>query len=184
MSDNPTSYSAFARVWTVGHSTRSIEEFVALLAQNSIALLADVRLLPGSRRYPHFNATVLAGSLREHRIRYEHFPELGGRRKPRPDSLNTVWRNDSFRGYADHMETPEFAEGIARLLELASATGPAAIMCAEAVWWRCHRALVSDYLKVRGVEVIHILNEHKNEPHPFTSAAQVLEGRLSYACPA
>ena len=181
MTTEATSSGEFTQIWTIGHSTRAIEEFVALLAQNSIMLLADVRLLPGSRRYPHFNGDVLSASLAQHGIRYEHFPELGGRRKPRPDSMNTAWRNDSFRGYADHMETPEFAGGIARLRELASATGPATIMCAEAVWWRCHRALVSDYLKARGAEVIHIVNEGKNEPHPFTSAAQIVDGRLSYA---
>ena len=151
--------------------------------QHSIVLLADVRLLPGSKRYPHFDRDALAASLAAHGIRYEHFRELGGRRKPRPDSRNTAWRNDAFRGYADHMETPEFAAAIARLLELGSIAGPTAIMCAEAVWWRCHRALVSDYLKVRGIEVIHIVNERKAEPHPFTSAAQVVGRELSYATP-
>jgi uncharacterized protein (DUF488 family) len=168
------------KLWTIGHSTRTSAEFIALLEQHSIRTLADVRLLPGSRRYPHFNSDVLAAAIVEQGIRYEHFPELGGRRKPRPDSANSAWRNDSFRGYADHMQTPEFASGIARLLELAAAAGPAAIMCAEAVWWRCHRALVSDYLKVRGVEVIHIIDARKSEPHPFTSAATIVDGGLSY----
>lgn len=172
------------RIWTIGHSTRTIEDFTALLAQNSIALLADVRLLPGSKRYPHFNSDALAGSLGEQGIRYEHFAELGGRRRPRPDSPHTAWRNDAFRGYADHMDTAEFQAGIARLLEFASATGPAAIMCAEAVWWRCHRGLVSDYLKVRGIEVLHIVDTKKPEPHPWTSAATIVDGRLSYAAPA
>ncbi|MDQ6656304.1 MAG: DUF488 domain-containing protein [Verrucomicrobiota bacterium] len=168
-------------IWTIGHSTRTADEFIAALQAHGIRLLADVRLLPGSKRYPHFNADMLSAALNNYGIRYEHFPELGGRRKPRPDSPNTAWRNDSFRGYADHMETPEFAAGIARLQELATTTGPAAIMCAEAVWWRCHRALVSDYLKVRGVEVLHIIDAKKAALHPYTSAARIVHGRLSYS---
>jgi uncharacterized protein (DUF488 family) len=168
------------RIWTIGHSTRTIEDFIALLEENGIKLLADVRLLPGSKRYPHFNRDALEHSLGEHGIVYEHFPELGGRRKPRPDSHNTAWRNEAFRGYADHMETSTFENGIARLKKLADGRGPTALMCAEAVWWRCHRALVSDYLKARGVEVIHILAPEKTQPHPFTSAARLVDGRLSY----
>ena len=154
-----------------------------MLDTNGVRLIADVRLLPGSRRYPHFDQDALARSLGESGIGYEHLRELGGRRKPRPDSTNTAWRNTSFRGYADYMETPEFEAGIARLLQLASAAGPTAVMCAEAVWWRCHRALVSDYLKVRAVEVRHILAPGKTELHPFTSAAEVVDGRLSYTSP-
>ena len=172
------------RVWTIGHSTRSIDDFIAALRAHEITLLADVRLLPGSKRYPHFNNDVLAHSLGEHGIRYEHFRELGGRRKPRPDSQNTAWRNTAFRGYADYMETAVFADGIARLLALAAEVGPTAIMCAEAVWWRCHRGLVSDYLKARGIEVLHIVDAKKAEPHPFTSAAQIVNGQLSYREPA
>ena len=143
-------------------------------------MLADVRLLPGSKRYPHFNNDALAHSLGEHGIRYEHFRELGGRRKPRVDSQNTAWRNDAFRGYADYMETAQFVDGIARLLALAEEVGPTAIMCAEAVWWRCHRGLVSDYLKARGIEVLHIVEANKAAPHPWTSAATIVQGRLSY----
>ncbi|HSH38444.1 MAG TPA: DUF488 domain-containing protein [Chthoniobacterales bacterium] len=169
------------RIWTIGHSTRSIEDFAALLAQHSIAVLADVRLLPGSKRYPHFNSDALARSLGEHGIRYEHFRELGGRRKPRPDSANTAWRNDAFRGYADYMEGNDFAAGVERLVGLAASKGATAIMCAEAVWWRCHRGLVSDYLKARGVEVMHIVGANKVEPHPWTSAATIVGGHLSYA---
>ena len=146
-----------------------------------IKLVADVRLLAGSRRYPQFNKEELAKSLREHGIDYEHFPQLGGRRKARKDSRNTAWRNESFRGYADHMETAEFARGIARLQEMADSHGAAAIMCAEAVWWRCHRSLIADYLKVQGIEVIHIIDENKNEAHPFTSAARVADGKLDYS---
>ena len=168
-------------MWTIGHSTRTIDAFIAALAAHGIKLLADVRLLPGSKRYPHFNSDELAAALAAANIRYEHFRELGGRRKPRPDSANTAWRNDSFRGYADHMETALFAGGIARLLAAAETHGPAAMMCAEIVWWRCHRGLASDYLKARGVEVLHIMDEKKVEPHPWTSAATIVDGVLSYA---
>ena len=148
------------RIWTIGHSTRTIDEFISLLKENEINLLADVRAWPGSKRYPHFNKDALAKSLSEQGIRYEHFPELGGKRKSKPDSRNTAWRNASFRGYADYMETEQFQNGIERLLNIAGqgaatwavaekrydgseAVTPCAIaiMCAEAVWWRCHRSL-------------------------------------------
>jgi uncharacterized protein (DUF488 family) len=117
------------RVWTIGHSTRTIEEFIGALQTHGIKLVADVRLLPGSKRYPQFNKEMLAKSLTDAGIGYEHVPELGGRRKPREDSRNTAWRNDAFRGYADHMETPEFVAGIARLEEATERRGAAAIMC-------------------------------------------------------
>ena len=169
-----------SRIWTIGHSTRDIDIFISLLEENGIKLLADVRSLPGSKRYPQFNREALAESLNAHGIRYEHFPELGGRRKSKPDSCNTAWRNASFRGYADYMETEEFHKGIERLLALAREAGPTAIMCAEAVWWRCHRSLISDYLKARGIDVMHILDANKVEPHPFTSAAHIVDGKLSY----
>jgi uncharacterized protein (DUF488 family) len=169
------------RIWTVGHSTRAIDEFVLLIQANDIKLLADVRSLPGSRRYPQFNREMLACSLGKAGIHYEHFPELGGRRKPRSDSRNLAWRNASFRGYADYMETEQFRKGVERLLDLAAGTGPTAIMCAEAVWWRCHRSLISDYLKARRIEVMHILDANKTQPHPYTSAARVVNGKLSYA---
>jgi len=168
------------QVWTIGHSTRKIDIFISLLEENGIKLLADVRQFPGSKRYPQFNQDALADSLGKAEIRYQHFPELGGRRKPRPDSPNIAWRNASFRGYADYMETEEFRKGVERLLDLANKVGPTAIMCAEALWWRCHRALISDFLKVRGIEVIHIVDHNKTELHPFTSAARVVNGKLSY----
>ena len=168
------------RIWTVGHSTRAIDEFISLIQANDIKLLADVRSLPGSRRYPQFNKEMLAGSLGKAGIRYEHFPELGGRRKAKPDSKNTAWRNESFRGYADYMKTEDFDEGVKRLLDLAADAGPTAIMCAEALWWRCHRGLISDYLKARGIEVLHIMDANKTEPHPYTSAARIVDGKLSY----
>jgi len=169
------------RIWTIGHSTRTIEEFIGALQAHGIKLVADVRLLPGSKRYPQFNKEMLAKSLTDAGIGYEHFPELGGRRRPRKDSRNTAWRNDAFRGYADHMETTEFVAGIARLKEATEKRGAVAIMCAEAVWWKCHRSLIADYLKTQGTEVIHIISANKTEPHPFTSAARIVNGRLSYA---
>jgi uncharacterized protein (DUF488 family) len=169
------------KIWTIGHSTRTIDEFISLLQANQIRLLVDVRSLPGSKRYPQFNKEALADSLGKTGIRYEHFPELGGRRKAKPESKNTAWRNASFRGYADYMETEEFRKGVERLLDLAGGAGPTAIMCAEAVWWRCHRSLISDYLKARRIEVMHILDASKTQPHPYTSAARVVNGKLSYA---
>jgi uncharacterized protein (DUF488 family) len=185
------------RVWTIGHSTRTIDDFISLLKENEINLLADVRAWPGSKRYPHFNKDVLKESLNAHGIRYEHFPELGGKRKSKSDSRNTAWRNASFRGYADYMETEQFQKGVERLLAFARSDGlgsrrnerdgweavtpcPTAIMCAEAVWWRCHRSLIADYLKARGVEVLHVLGANKVEPHPYTSAARIVNGELSY----
>ena len=169
------------RIWTIGHSTRAIDEFISLLKENEIKLLADVRAWPGSKRYPQFNKDALAESLTAHGIRYEHFPELGGKRKSKPHSRNTAWRNASFRGYADYMETEQFQKGIDRLLDVAAKVGPTAIMCAEAVWWCCHRSLIADYLKSRGTEVLHILGANKVDPHPYTPAAQIVNGKLSYA---
>ena len=168
------------RIWTIGHSTRGIDEFISLLRENEIKFLVDVRAFPGSKRYPQFNKEALAESLNAHGIRYEHFPELGGKRKSTQDSRNTAWRNASFRAYADYMETEQFQKGIARLLDVAEKEGPTAIMCAEAVWWRCHRSLIADYLKARGVVVLHILGANKVEPHPYTSAARIVNSELSY----
>lgn len=168
------------RIWTIGHSTRKIDMFISLLRENGIKLVADVRMYPGSRRYPQFNRENLEGSLGEAGIRYEHFPELGGRRKAKPDSQNTAWRNEMFRGYADYMETDEFQNGVKRLVDLAQKFGSAAIMCAEGHWTKCHRGLIADYLKARGTEVIHIVDLAKTEPHPFTRAARIVNGDLSY----
>jgi uncharacterized protein (DUF488 family) len=168
-----------ATVWTVGHSTRSAEEFGQMLVSHGIKVLVDVRMFPGSRRYPQFNRTALAESLASLGIEYKHEPRLGGRRTPRADSHNTAWKNSSFRAYADHMEGEEFQKGIEGLLELAR-DARVAVMCAEAVWWRCHRSLISDYLKAAGHTVIHILSETKTEEHPFTSAARIVDGKLSY----
>src|SRR5512132_1459137 len=168
------------RIWTIGHSTRAIDEFISLLEENEIKLLVDVRAWPGSKRYPQFNKDALAESLNAQGIRYEHFPELGGKRKSKPDSRNTAWRNASFRGYADYMETEQFQKGIERLLDVAAEAGPTAIMCAEAVWWRCHRSLIADYLKATGWKVIHIGDAKKTEEHPYTSAARIVDAQLSH----
>jgi uncharacterized protein (DUF488 family) len=166
-------------IWTFGHSTHTIEDLIESLQAFEIKVLVDVRSFPGSRRYPHFNREQLQASLTEAGIEYQHFPELGGRRHALPDSNNMAWRNKMFRGYADYMETDEFPDGIRRLLEVARERRTA-VMCAEAVWWRCHRSLIADYLKAKDVEVIHIMAAGKSEPHPFTSAARIVNGKLSY----
>src|SRR5688572_19223716 len=166
-------------VWTVGHSTRSAEEFGRMLVAHGINVLVDVRMFPGSRRYPQFNRAALSESLAAIGIEYKHEPRLGGRRAPRADSHNTAWRNASFRAYADHMEGDEFRKAVEELLELASSRRTT-VMCAEALWWRCHRGLISDHLKAAGHHVVHILGESKTEDHPFTSAARILDGQLSY----
>ena len=166
-------------VWTVGHSTRSGEEFRKILKTHGIEVLVDVRMFPGSRRYPQFNKPALSESLAELGIEYKHEPRLGGRRKPRADSRNTAWKNAQFRAYADHMESEEFRNAVKELLEVA-AQHRVAVMCAEAVWWRCHRSLISDYLKAAGYTVVHIIDEKKTEEHPFTSAARIVDGELSY----
>src|SRR5687768_9756444 len=133
-------------ILTIGHSTRSLSEFINALHSQQVEALADVRKLPGSRRYPHFDQAPLAAALHVEGISYQLFPGLGGRRKPRPESRNTAWRHPAFRGYADHMETPEFADAVKQLTALALERRTA-IMCAEAVWWRCHRSLIADYFK-------------------------------------
>jgi len=166
-------------IWTVGHSTRTIQEFIDILRHYQIEILVDVRHFPGSRRSPHFNEAAMRDALVAAGIRYEHLVELGGRRPGRPDSHNLAWRNASFRGYADYMETQPFRDGIDRLLEIAR-RGRTAIMCSEAVWWRCHRSMIADHLKAIGVSVFHILGTKAVREHPYTSAAKLVEGRLSY----
>jgi uncharacterized protein (DUF488 family) len=170
---------AALEIWTVGHSTRTGEDFLALLKMFRIQLLADVRQFPGSRRYPQFGREALASFLAQSGIEYCHFPELGGRRPARPDSINRAWRNASFRGYADYMATQPFLSGIDRLLSVARQQRTA-VMCAEAVWWRCHRSLIADFLKAQGVKVYHILGPEKVQEHPYTSAATIIDGKLSY----
>jgi uncharacterized protein (DUF488 family) len=166
-------------IWTVGHSTRSSEEFTEILLAHKIEALVDVRSFPGSRRYPHFNQAELARALEAAGLLYAHNSQLGGRRRPSPHSKNTAWKNASFRAYADHLESEECKKGIADLLELACEKRTA-VMCAEALWWRCHRSLIADFLKAEGIEVIHILDAKRTEIHPYTAAARILNGRLSY----
>ena len=167
-------------VFTLGHSTRSLEDFLALLDEHAVELLADVRRFPGSRRFPHFQREALAAALAEAGIDYRHLPGLGGHRKPRPASLHTYWTNAGFRAYADHMETAEFQGTFAELLDLVS-DRTTALMCAEAVPWRCHRQLVADTLVARGRPVVHILAPGRTEDHALNIAARVLpDGRLIY----
>ena len=156
-------------IWTFGHSTRSPEEFVSALKSFKIDVLVDVRRYPGSKKYPHFNVEALQAYLPEAGIEYMPLTELGGRRKPKPDSTNTVWKSESFRGYADYAETTEFKEALGRLEEI-STIKRVAYMCSEAVWWRCHRAIISDKLKSAGWKVMHIMNEGVAKEHPYTSA--------------
>ncbi len=168
-------------IWTIGHSTRTIEEFIELLHRYRIEILVDVRHFPGSRRLPHFSKAALDRALATAGIHYEHLIVLGGRRPARPDSHNLLWHNASFRGYADYMETQPFRDGVGRLLDIARA-GRTVIMCSEAVWWRCHRSMIADYLKAAGVQVLHILSPTSVQEHPYTSAARLVSGRLSYEC--
>ncbi len=166
-------------IWTIGHSTRTLEELVQMLHSFKIELVADIRSYPGSRRYPQFNKEALEISLPEKHIQYIHLKALGGRRKVSPDSKNTAWRHAAFRGYADYMETDEFKQGIKKLEDLALKQRTA-YMCAEAVWWRCHRSMVSDYLKVHQWTVMHIMAVGKEEEHPYTAPAKIINGELSY----
>lgn len=166
-------------IWTIGHSTHDADAFLAILRAHAVEAIADVRRFPGSRRHPHFGRDALRALLASAGVAYHGFPGLGGRRAPRPDSPNTAWRNAAFRGYADYMASAEFANAVQRLEHLA-ATRRTAILCAEALWWRCHRALISDYLKVRGIEVLHITDAGPASAHPFTPPARVADGHLSY----
>jgi uncharacterized protein (DUF488 family) len=166
-------------IWTIGHSTRSADEFIDMLKAFSITHLVDVRTYPGSRRYPHFNKDTFRQSLTKENIRYTHLPALGGRRKPKPDSKNIAWKNEGFRGYADYMQTAEFNNGIKELEAIATAERTA-YMCSEAVWWKCHRSLVSDYLKVKGWQVLHIMSLESADEHPYTKPAKVADGELKY----
>lgn len=167
-------------IFTLGHSTNTFEKFVEILRTYEIEILADVRSLPGSRRYPQFNKENLEDSLPENEIKYIHIPELGGRRKVKKDSRNTAWRHPSFRGYADYMESAEFKIGIDELITIAS-KNKTAVMCSESLWWRCHRSMISDFLKMNGWKVIHIFSNNKTEEHPFTQPAKIINGQLNYS---
>lgn len=167
-------------IWTIGHSTRSLEEFIAMLKSFQIESVADIRSFPGSRKFPQFNREALEISLPQNNIRYFHLKNLGGRRKASPDSKNTAWHHPAFRGYADYMETDEFKIGIQQLEQIAMQRRTV-YMCSEAVWWRCHRSMVSDFLKVKGWSVMHIMSIGKNEEHPYTSPARIIEDKLVYS---
>jgi uncharacterized protein (DUF488 family) len=162
---------AAVTVYTIGHSTRPLDAFLALLAREEVRCVADVRSFPASRRHPHYNQEPLAAALVRHGVDYVHMPALGGRRRPVPGSQNAAWRNEGFRGYADHMATPEFRAALDRLLAVA-AEQRTAVMCAEAVPWRCHRSLIADALVARGARVLHILDA-ATSPHTLTSFAVV-----------
>lgn len=166
-------------ICTIGHSTRPIEEFIHILKAHGIALLVDIRTIPRSRRNPQFNRETLPASLEAAGIEYRHLPGLGGLRRAKPDSINTAWRNASFRGYADYMQTEEFRENLQKLMDL-GAGKPTAIMCAEAVPWRCHRSLVADALVARGIPVTEILSETKAQPRSMTPFARVKNQQVIY----
>jgi uncharacterized protein (DUF488 family) len=166
-------------IFTVGHSTRSFEELVELLRAHGIERLVDVRTIPRSRHNPQFNRDALGRALRCRRIGYQHIKALGGLRPARPDSINAGWRNASFRGFADYMQTPTFSEGLGRLLELAKQK-PTAIMCAEAVPWRCHRSLIADALTARGYEVRDIMSATSARPHVLNPMARVHDQQVTY----
>jgi uncharacterized protein (DUF488 family) len=166
-------------VWTIGHSTRTLDEFIEMLNSFQIEVVADVRSFPGSRKFPQFNKESLQITLPENGIEYIHLKKLGGRRKANPDSKNTSWRHLAFRAYADYMESDDFKEGIKELEEIALKKRTA-YMCSEAVWWRCHRSMVSDYLKVHEWKVMHIMAVGKDQEHPFTAPARIENGELTY----
>lgn len=166
-------------VLTVGHSARALESFIQLLQAHGAKRVVDVRTVPRSRHNPQFNRETLPEDLSKVKIRYTHLKELGGLRHPRPDSPNTGWRNASFRGFADYMQTPEFASGLAKLMKLASHTR-IAVMCAEAVPWRCHRSLIADALLVRGVRVEHITSVARRQEHNLTPFARVSDTQITY----
>jgi uncharacterized protein (DUF488 family) len=170
-------------IHTIGHSTRSIDEIIALLRENGIEVLVDVRRYPGSKRYPHFSSEAMAQWLPEHGIGYIHMPELGGRRKPLPDSPNTAWRNEQFRAYADYMATEEFRAAIDNLVVLGESLGKTqrvAVMCAEAVPWRCHRNLIADELTRRRIEVRHIISGQPAKTHVMNEHARVDGDHIVY----
>ena len=166
-------------IWSVGHGTRPLHELLAMLHGADIRTLVDVRLIPGSRRHPHFGAPAFAAALGEAGVAYVHLPALGGRREPHADSPHRALRVAAFRGYADHMGTEEFARGYERLTSLARES-PTAFMCAETLWWRCHRRLIADRLTVDGWSVTHLLTSGKSQPHVLWDTARTLDGHLVY----
>ena len=178
MSDDEQS-EASPTVLTIGHSTRTIGEFIRLLQSHDVGCVVDVRTVPRSRRNPQFNRETLPQSLQAAGIAYTHVAGLGGLRRPKLDSINTGWKNASFRGYADHMQTPEFAASLESLIELAQKQR-VALMCAEAVPWRCHRSLIADALVAKGVPTEHIMSESRRDAHAIRSFARKTGTRLTY----
>ena len=170
-------------LWTIGHSTRAWDVFVEMLADARIATLVDVRRFAGSRRHPQFSGDAMGAALRDAGVDYVPMVDLGGRRPARKDSHNTTWRNASFRGYADYMETDAYRQARDALAVLARSS-PTAVMCAEAMWWQCHRSLISDDFKADGWTVMHLMQPGRTEEHPWTGAARIVDGQLTYAEPA
>ena len=167
-------------IYTIGHSTRTLEEFIQILQAYGVTRLVDVRTLPGSRHNPQFNLETLPAALQTAGIAYSHLPGLGGLRRPRPDSPNAAWKNDSFRGFADYMQTSDFDLHLRELLRLAAGSETLALMCAEAVPWRCHRSLIGDALQARGQTVVDILDLKHSQPHRLTPFAVVDGERVTY----
>jgi len=170
------------KINAIGHSTHPFEEFAAMLQSFNIELVADIRRFPGSRKFPQFNKDVLEISLPKNNIQYIYLEDLGGRRKANPGSTNTSWHNPAFRAYADYMETAPFKNAI-DTLERIALTQSTAYMCSESVWWRCHRSMVSDYLKARHWKVKHIMGVGKEQEHPYTEPARIVNGELTYEEP-
>lgn len=166
-------------IWTIGHSTHDFDDFVAILKSFEIEIVIDVRSLPGSNRYPQYNKESLEITLPENNIEYNHIKGLGGLRKATKNSLNTVWKVASFRNYADYMETSEFKESIIELEKIA-VNKRTVIMCAEVLWWRCHRSMISDYLLSRKWNVVHIMGLNKSTEHTYTNQAKIIDGEMSY----
>jgi uncharacterized protein (DUF488 family) len=169
-------------IWTIGHSTHPIDQFTGMLKGFEIRMIADIRRFPGSKRFPQYNKDFLSDYLKQHDIAYRHFEGLGGRRAPAKDSRNSGWRVAAFRGYADYMETETFQKEIIEL-EVLAVMQRVAYMCSEAVWWSCHRALVSDYLKHKGWTVMHIMGPGKSDEHPWTKPARIENDKLVYSPP-
>lgn len=166
-------------IYTIGHSTHEWIEFLKMLQSFDIKMVADVRRFPSSRKFPQFNQEILRVELENNGIQYIHIEDLGGRRKAKENSQNTIWKNASFRGYADYMETEQFANAINQL-EILALKQSTVYMCSEAVWWRCHRSMISDYLKAKSWKVLHIMNVSKSQEHPYTAPARIIDDCVIY----
>ena len=167
-------------LYAIGHSTHPLDDFISLLKAHGIRIVADVRTVPRSRHVPQFNQESFKAALKAQGLGYYHFKQLGGLRKPSHDSTNLGWKNSSFRGFADYMQSQEFEAGIADLIKLAESDGPVVIMCAEALPWRCHRSLIADALVARGLEVLQLDSRGHAKPHALTSFARVIDGKVTY----